>query len=484
MSDITPSTILSDPELYACYFLHILDKSKNLVHFRWNRAQRHFHNHRTGRDLILKARQLGFSTYVQAEMYRRTVTSTRTTMTLAHDDETTQKLRRMADRFWGNHPENIEYDGSIIQKPTRKYANAGLTTYPEFDSESIISKAGSHDAGRGGTYTDIHGSEVAFWSDPEKILSGAMQGGNPDVVLESTPNGAQGFFYDRCMEALDKRGVWTLHFYPWWWDDGYRIPLEDGETLTLTDEEKALTAKHNLTAEQIKWRRLKQKELPHTFKQEYPEDPVDCFLTSGNKYFGNLDGVFTAPGDAVYNNLHHYTAGLDWGQENDYTVMDVLDMDTRKQVDTLRVNKMSWGAIRARVKAMYDKWRLNSLTAEKNSIGSVNIEELRKMKVNVIAFDTTNESKELIMGDLYEALHSGFKLLDDYAHKTEFYNFVSVQLPGGKWRLAADGDGHDDTVIAAALALWAGNHSAHLPATQPEQKSKWRQEAWAPVKKY
>lgn len=452
---LTPLQITESPELFAAAFLRILDKQKNLIPLRWNRAQCHFQANRTGRDIILKARQLGFSTLIQGEMYRRTVTSTRTTMTLAHDDETTQKLRRMADRFWAN----CKFNG--IQ-PARKYANASLTTYPEFDSEAIISKAGSQDAGRGGTYTDIHGSEVAFWGDAEAILSGAMQGGSPEVVLESTPNGAQGFFYERCMEALDGDGIWTLHFYPWWWDDGYQVPLDPGETLTLSDVEEDLTRKHGLTQEQIKWRRLKIMELPHTFIQEYPEDPVSCFLTSGNKYFGDLTGVFTAPADAVYQEGHHYTGGLDWGQEGDYTVMDVLDFDTRCHVDTIRINKMSWGSLRQRVKQLYDKWHLDYIVAESNSIGSVNIEELQKLGCIVVPFDMTNESKALIMGDLYEAIHSGFKLLDDQAHKNEFYNFTSTQLPSGVWRLAADGNGHDDNVIAAALAYWAHNHRPWL----------------------
>ena len=111
----TPKTIANNPQSFANTFLRILDKDKRLVRFRWNKAQAHFHKHRTGRDLILKARQLGFSTYIQGELYRREVTSTRTSITLAHDAETTQKLRRMADRFW----EHCKFNA--IQ-PARKYA--------------------------------------------------------------------------------------------------------------------------------------------------------------------------------------------------------------------------------------------------------------------------------------------------------------------------------------------------------------------------
>lgn len=445
----TQAQAINDPETYAGLFLRILDKQKKLVPFQWNAAQRHFHQNRTGRDLILKARQLGFSTYVQGEMFRRTVTGTRTTMTMAHDDETTQKLRRMADRFW----EHCRTPGGM--QPARRYANSTLASYPEFDSEAIIATAGSKEAGRGGTYTDFHGSEVAFWREAEKLIAGAMQGGNPDVILESTPNGAQGYFYERCMESLDGGGVWRLHFYPWWYDLAYRVPLPEGETLSYSDEETALVAKHGLTGEQIQWRRGKQAELRRLYIQEYPEDPITCFLTSGNSYFGDTTGAFGAAGDAEYTEGHQYEAGLDWGQENDYTAMIVLDYSARRMVDRLRVNRMEWKEIRGRVKQLYDKWHLQRVIAEQNSIGSVNIEALTDMGLNVLPFETNNETKARIMGAVYEAIHTnGWQFQDWDTLKHEMKTFVSSQLPSGLWRLAAEGEGHDDTVMALGLAFW------------------------------
>jgi len=446
---LTPAQVIYNPEEFAGVFLRILDKEKRLIPFSWNKAQRHFQQHRTGRDLILKARQLGFSTLIQGEMFRRLVTSTRTTMTMAHDDETTQKLRRMADRFW----ENCKFNG--IQ-PARKYGNATLATYPEFDSESVIATAGSKEAGRGGTYTDFHGSEVAFWRDAEKIVAGAMQGGNPDVVLESTPNGAQGYFYELCMEALQGKGVWKLHFYPWWWDDAYRVPLEPGEVLAYTEDEARLVERHKLTPEQIKWRRNKQAELRGLFIQEYPEDPVSCFITSGNSYFGNLDGIFTAPEDAEWTEGHQYEAGLDFAQDADYTALVVLDFTTRQMVDRLHINQLGWAEQRNRIKQVYERWHLQRLVAEKNSIGSVNIEALQDMGLTVIPFDTTNASKAEIMSRLHEALHDGWQLQDWEVLKHELRTFVSKQLPSGAWQLAAEGTGHDDTVIGLALAYHAG----------------------------
>ena len=438
---ISPHKIASDPRLFASTFLKILDKKKALVPFQWNRTQIDFNAHRTGRDLILKARQLGMSSYIQGEMFRRTVTSTRSTITLAHDDTTTGLLRRMADRYY----ENCRFND--IQ-PERKYANAGLTTYPELNSEAIIAKAGSQDVGRGATLTDFHGSEVAFWSDAEKILAGAMQGGNPDIVLESTPNGAQGTFYEYCM---DGRGIWHLWFYPWWWDASYQI--ESDIPLQFTEEETNLIAKHKLIEPQIRWRREKQKELGRLFIQEYPEDPVTCFLTSGNSYFGDMTGAFTAPANAVWQEGHKYSAGLDFGQANDFTAISVKDVTTNVEVELSRWNKLPWAEIRKQVKLVYNKWKLNNLLAERNSIGEVNIEQMQNDGMTIQPFETTNQSKAEIMSDFNESIHAGgYKLLDDPVGRHEMNTFVATQTSNGLWRLAAEGEGHDDTVIARALA--------------------------------
>lgn len=443
----TPAQVLNDPREFARVFLRILNKEKQLIPLRWNAVQVDLHSKRTKRDLVLKARQVGISTYIQAEMYRRAVTSTRSTLTLAHDDDTTSLLRRMADRFW----EQCKFND--IQ-PLRKYANASLTTYPQMNSEAIIAKAGSVQVGRGATLTDIHGSEVAFWPDAEKIIAGATQSGNPDIILESTPNGAQGTFYELCLEALDGNSVWVLHFYPWWWEPDYRIPLDPNEVLCYSNDEAHLVEKYRMTSEQIKWRRHKQKELKGLFIQEYPEDPVTCFLTSGNSFFGNLTGIFTAPHNAEWQEGHRYTAGLDWGQADDYTCMIVVDWTELCMVDMLHFNRVDWKEIRRRVYECYRKWHLDYLVAEYNSIGSVNIEALHDMGIYAWPFETNNASKAKVMGDTYDVLHSGkFHLMDDPILKHELAGFVANQLPSGLWRLEGGGGGHDDTVIALALAV-------------------------------
>lgn len=438
--------------------------------------------HRTGRDIILKARQHGFSTLIQALIYQSAITRTTTAITLSHESETTQKLRRMSVRFWEN----------TKPKPPRKYANAKLTTYPDYDSEVTVATAGNVMTGRGGTYSFIHGSEAAFWKDAEALMAGMGEGGDPeDIILESTANGATGYFYGLCIEAMSGNSSWTLHFYPWWWEDGNTLPLDDEETLEYTGDElkcieRAKDGGFELSPEQIKWRRKKKRDLKQLFAQEYPEDVMECFLTSGRSYFGDLSHVWTAPKDAKYDHAHRYAGGLDFGQTTDFTVVPVFDIDDRCKVDKLRINRMPWADMRRQIKLIYHKWHLTSILAEENSIGSVNIEELRKdelledttltpdtpgieerdgemrlLGINVRAFTTTKTSKEEIMARLHDALsiEGGWRLIDDSNTKLEYNSFVATKIPTG-WKLAADGDNHDDEVVGDALAV----KSAMMPS--------------------
>ena len=435
--------------------LYILDKRERIVPFNPNRVQAHYLANRTQRNLILKARQQGISTLIQADHFVTAITDTALIATLAHDDQTTQKLRRMAARFYDNLPAGI--------KPPRGLDNATTTTYPLTQSEVTIVTAGSKNAGRGGTYGRVHGSEVAFWKDAESVMAGIMQG-VPDrgvIDLESTPNGAQGWFYTRCMEALEGRSDWSLYFYPWWWADEYRLPLADGEALDYSDIERQLIKAHGLTAEQVKWRRKKIGELGHLFLQEYPEDPRSCFLRSGLGYMGDIEHAFTAPVDATPQAGHEYYAGLDFGQQNDFTVCSVIDRTTMQQVALLRVNQVAWAEMRRQVRELCRSWRVKELKPETNSMGSTNIEALHDefrvdgLSTAIVPFTTTNATKTAAMAALRESLHSpsGLRLMPTPEQKHEMSGLQAKQTITGVWQIAAPDGEHDDIPIGNALAL-------------------------------
>lgn len=450
-------------DAYAAANLYIEDKAKAKRRLIVNPAQRDYLVSRTGHDLILKARQLGFSTLIQGDFIRLATTSAVGTMTLSHDADSTARLRRMADFYYDNLP----------NPPRRKYANASVTTYPETRSEAAIGTAGNLNAGRSFTLTHLHGSEVAFWPDAEAIITGAMQAGNPAVALESTANGAQGYFYNLCMEALDGDSQFRLHFYPWWWDAEYRLEFERGEYIEYDEEEKALAAKHNLSPQQVKWRRSKQRELKGFFLQEYPEDPVTCFLLSGNGYFGDISAVRKVAPGSMKPGPYRYGAGLDFAQTSDWLSLNIVDFTNGCEVDLLRIHQLAWKEMRRQVIQRLMYWNVDVCAAESNSMGSTNIEALREemalagCKTELLPFTTTNQSKATIMSGLHEAIHSdALGVLDDPVRLKELRQYKSSQTPTGLWQLSAPAGENDDTVVGLAL----GWHSQFMPRT-PRQRT-------------
>lgn len=465
-------------EAFCEEYLQIQDKNGKIVPLRLNAVQRDLDEKLTGLDLVLKPRQKGITTYFQAKLFHKGVCGGARTSTLCHDDDLTAEIRDMVDLFYESLPED--------ERPKRKYSNAKVTTYPGVNSRARIATVGGHAGegsagkrkGRGGTNTDLHGTEVAFWPDAEGVTAAAMQAGNPNIYWESTANGMTGYFYEQCMMALDGTGIFTLHFYPWFFDDEYQIALAPGEVITHTQEEQKLIEKHQLTPEQIKWRRKKQAEIPHTFQQEYPEDPKSCFLASGVSYFRNTDHVFIAPRNAQPIKGRRYAGGLDFAQTNDYTVLMIMDCDTLALVDMLRINRLEWQEMRRQISVMANKWNAD-VQGEANSMGSTNIELLQKgetmedgtkiLPVKLASFDTTPSSKPSLIQGYYHALHEAGLALFDFSDGNdtnvvsyELNAFISRQLSSGAWAYEAGGSAHDDTVMAGAL-MW------HAANTQPQK---------------
>ena len=443
-------------------YLRVQMKRGEIAPLKLKRAQKELITNLTGRDLVLKARQIGISTAIQALHFYEQMNGNARTNTLCHDDDLTGEFRQMAELFYNELPDSV--------RPDRKYANAKLTTWDELKSEGRIATVGGTAGkrkGRGGSKTRIHGSEVALWPDAQAVMSAAMQAGDPDIILEGTANGMVGWFYEQCQAALDGNSVWTLHFFPWWYDDDYRIPLEDGETLTYEEDEQALVDAHGLTAEQIKWRRNKIKEIPHDFAQEYPEDEHSCFLSSGKSFFGDVEHVYTARLDAVPVEGRRYVGGLDFAQTVDYLSLTIIDTVELCQVDQLHINNLSWQEMRRQVSVMANKWDAD-VYGEGNSMGTTNTEllqsgeiledESRIEPVKVTVFWTTPANKPPLIQGLHYALHeAGLRLQNRAFQKKEIRAFISKQNNNGHWQYMAGEGAHDDFVVSTALA-WHGLH--------------------------
>lgn len=248
-----------------------------------NAAQRAFERRRGRQNIVLKARQMGMTTWVAGRFFLKTVTGRGVlTVQVAHTREAAESIFRTVQRFWEYLPETLR-TGAL----RRSRANVGQMIFPELDSEFRVLSAANENAGRGLTIHCLHCSEVSRWpGDAGATLAGLRAALVPagEVVLESTPNGAYGAFYDEWREAKEK-GM-TRHFLPWWMEPAYvSEPVRE-----LQDDERALVEQHGLTAAQIGFRRGLEASYRGLRSQEFAEDAETCFRAAGECCF-DLDAI-------------------------------------------------------------------------------------------------------------------------------------------------------------------------------------------------
>jgi hypothetical protein len=295
--------------------LKIRNKDGDVVRFEMNEPQRKFVESferaqaegRPFRALILKARQLGFSTLSLGLGYRHVTTKEgQFGLMVAHEQRSTvvlfERLRLMYElarhRPMVRYSSRTELDFSNPDKRRRRF-NPGLL------SKFMVGTAGQVNIGRSFTLQYVHCSEVAFWKDAGRVLLSLEQAlpSKPGTVeiLESTANGVGGEFFERWKRAENPatRGDWEPFFFPWWQFDEYTRPIVDGvwapvpecvdEPDKFEEDERELKALYGLDDDQLNWRRWAIVNLCgnnlERFQQEYPSSPTEAFITSGNPIF-------------------------------------------------------------------------------------------------------------------------------------------------------------------------------------------------------
>lgn len=213
----------------------------------------------------------------------------------------------------------------------------------------------------------------------------------------------------------------------------------------------------------------------HVFRQEYLAE----FMSDGAGVFRGVDaaafGVLLAPpffGPFVKPYPGQFSMGVDWGRYNDFTVVTVMDVVTKRVVDWWRLNDRSWDSLVTGVELIWKRWHQNgkgemSCLVEHNSIGSPNFEQLAK-RIPCTPWTATNASKAAVIERLaFDIEHR----LTTYPHieplMSELRAFQSERLPSGLTRYAAPEGEHDDCVISLALAN-EGTMYADLPTESGE----------------
>src|SRR5438067_5410222 len=198
--------------------LEVRRETRGLVLLSLNRAQQEYGRKGGRRNVVLKARQLGITTYVAARFFIKTITQPGTvTVQVAHDQESAEEIFKIVHRFLENLPEPMRLGPLRTSR-----ANVRQIIFPELDSEYRIETAADPNAGRGLTIQNLHCSEVARWPRNASATLASLRAAVPaggEIVLESTPNGASGCFYEEWQRA-EESGI-SRHFFPWWYESQY-----------------------------------------------------------------------------------------------------------------------------------------------------------------------------------------------------------------------------------------------------------------------
>jgi len=197
-----------------------------------------------------------------------------------------------------------------------------------------------------------------------------------------------------------------------------------------------------------------------TSERVWREEYLAEFVEDAGQVFRGVRDAATAPTDSQPLPHRRYIFGVDWGRDNDYTCIAVIDADNMQMVALERFHQIGWALQRGRLKSLADKWQPSVIWAEANSIGGVNIEALQADGLPVRPFMTTARSKPPLIEGLALAIERGeLALLPDEVLLSELVSYSVERMAGGGYRYNAPPGMHDDTVIAAALAYHGARYS-------------------------
>jgi hypothetical protein len=477
---------------YIENYLWIVDKKRKKVPFVLNNIQNLLFEHQTHRDLVLKPRKPGVSSFILAEWLIACILEDNTqAVVISHEKGATQKL--LARVYY--------YLDTMAIRPKTSRESANEISFPETKSSFYIGTAGSKAFGRGSDITHLHVSEFDWWENAD-MLTGVLEACVPDahIVVETTANGFGSQFHKLWQASRNNQSEFKCHFFGWYDDEENTRPLE--KPLVLTKEEKDLKKAYNLTDERINWRRWKLRTMakPELFPQEFPANETEAFLFSGRMFFnterlrvyeancieaidhGELakrnDKVEFLPSESgslrIYERPkpgHHYVIGGDVaeGLGQDFSTATVIDKSTGNTVATMKqdVDPSTWGYELAKLGQFYN-WAfmavesnnhgLTSLTVLKDTWKYPNnliyysrtIDKATNQETDRIGFRTNDATRPLILDNLYNQIIEGTIGIKAKEIISEMMSFV-INKNG---KAEAQPGGNDDFVMSTAIGYY------------------------------
>lgn len=499
--------ILSDFEQFCFRMLKIKNKLGQMVPLILNDAQRryamqviaHLEAGKPVRIIILKARQMGFSTVTEALIYYFTsLQEAKNAFIVAQSSEASNNLYDMFQLYYERVP-------AIIQPMTRKnnakkltFENPAIRTTdrrknPGLKSKITVQSPESRVLARSDTIHYLHASEVAFWPAKKKkrhllsLLAALSKEPGSIGVIESTANGMEEFkqMWDA---AVKGESDFTPLFFAWFEMPDYRKPLPPG--FEPTEDELELKKKYGLDDEQLQWRRYTIRNDcggdPRQFDQEYPSEPDVAFLLSGESIFDNKfikqlkdsikakgvryeidfvkEKVFPTPtGELVaYKQPEpgkRYILGADTAkgtEDGDYDAAYVIESRTGEMCAALH-GKWDTDLYGKKLNRLGLYYNTALLAVENNNTGESVLNTLFNTchypllflhKKGRLGWSTNPATRPVMISDFKEAIRD--ELYDIYC--PDLYS-ECMTLIDNKGKAEADSGCHDDRIMAYSIAL-------------------------------
>ena len=257
------------------------------------------------RMIMLKARQWGGSTLVQVYMAWIQLVRRRgwSSIICGHVKDASSNIQGFYSRLLRDYPEHLKSGNPKDWTFTPYEKSRNISYIAARDCRVAVATALSPDGARSGNYAMAHLSEVAFWGDGDwsaaqkivRSIAGSIVR-KPDtlIVMESTANGKNNYFYHEWQRAVAGESDKVPVFVPWHEIEIYSREVSEAELDGLMDSfddyERTLLSE-GVSIEHVAWYHDKRKEyVSHSqMMAEYPSTPEEAFATSSQPLFSEED---------------------------------------------------------------------------------------------------------------------------------------------------------------------------------------------------
>lgn len=464
------------------HFYKIKDKQKRLITFKRNRTQQDFNKRKWNRNIILKSRQLGFTTFEAIDTLDDVLfTRNFDALLIAQDLDTAKDIfDNKIHLAWQNYRLKELYTADMESARKIKFG-FGDKTWSSITVDS---------SGRAGTFHRVHISELAqvchkFPAKAKEIIDGTIPSVpmNGRLDIESTAESSDDKFYEMFWEAWErgepKHSIeFKAHFYNWQWDDEQMATIVP-ET-NLPAEFKEYQKQHNLTDIEITYYYFQWLSLNkdwQALKKEYPTTPYEAFEGAGNKLFDAIKLSLQSlregerAGDWIYYDPyelgHEYGIGADVsegiGQASSTAVVWDFTTVKPKVVAIYFNNKIPPDQFAYVLKDGGTKYGMAIIASERNNHGHTTISKLKEIypeeyiyqEKGKYGWETNLVSKPKMMYDFSTAINNELVEIPSRQIISEARRYDKEELQST--RFDSEVTQHYDLLIGAAIGFQMKN---------------------------